>query len=308
MVPMFLEDMQFDGADSGAITWGDEIPDAAKAGVTGRRDRLRPVRHPRRDPADAGRPARSRSSRRTRARAAPGGRTGTRVRGSTSGATTTATRSSRRTTGREYFCRQPELRDYFDARARQVRAPAALPLRHRGDGPHLGRAVEHVARRQSATPTAPPRPSRPASSSARSGRSTSRGCPTSPASTTSPARRSTRPAGPTDSTSPASGSRSSVPAQAASRSHRPSPTRSRTSTSSSAPTQWMLPNPMYHAAVPPGDRWAMRHLPFYARWFRFLMLYPGIGMGTEQYRVDPDFRGRRGHRRSTRRTRRGAGS
>ena len=31
MVPMFLEDMQFDGADSGAISWGDEVPDEAKA-------------------------------------------------------------------------------------------------------------------------------------------------------------------------------------------------------------------------------------------------------------------------------------
>ena len=32
MVPMFLEDLQFDGADSGAITWGDEMPAEAKAG------------------------------------------------------------------------------------------------------------------------------------------------------------------------------------------------------------------------------------------------------------------------------------
>jgi len=59
-------------------------------------------------------------------------------------------------------------------------------------------------------------------------------------------------------------------------------------------TQWMLPNPLYHASVPPGDRWAMQHLPFYARWFRFLMLYPGIAMGTEQYRIDPDFEGAEG--------------
>jgi 4-hydroxyacetophenone monooxygenase len=59
-------------------------------------------------------------------------------------------------------------------------------------------------------------------------------------------------------------------------------------------TQWMLPNPLYHAKVPPGDRWAMQHLPFYARWFRFLMLYPGIAMGTEQYRVDPGFRASEG--------------
>ena len=55
-------------------------------------------------------------------------------------------------------------------------------------------------------------------------------------------------------------------------------------------TQWMLPNPLYHAKVPPGDRWAMQHLPFYARWFRFVMLYPGIAMGTEGYRIDPEFR------------------
>ena len=59
-------------------------------------------------------------------------------------------------------------------------------------------------------------------------------------------------------------------------------------------TQWMLPNPLYHAQVPPGDRWAMQHLPFYARWFRFVMLYPGIGMGTEGYRIDPEFRGEEG--------------
>ena len=53
--------------------------------------------------------------------------------------------------------------------------------------------------------------------------------------------------------------------------------------------QWMFPNPVYHAPVPPGDRWAQRHLPFYGRWFRFLMTYPGISMGVEQYRIDPDY-------------------
>ena len=58
--------------------------------------------------------------------------------------------------------------------------------------------------------------------------------------------------------------------------------------------QWMLPNPLYHAPVPPGDRWAMRHLPFYARWFRFLMTYPGIAIGTDPYRIDPDFDEHRG--------------
>lgn len=53
--------------------------------------------------------------------------------------------------------------------------------------------------------------------------------------------------------------------------------------------QWIIPNPMYHAAVLPGDRWAIRHLPFYGRWFRFLMTFPGIAIGVEPYRQDPSF-------------------
>jgi 4-hydroxyacetophenone monooxygenase len=53
--------------------------------------------------------------------------------------------------------------------------------------------------------------------------------------------------------------------------------------------QWMFPNPVYRTAVPPGDRWALQHLPFYARWFRFIMTYPGISSGTTPYRRDPDY-------------------
>jgi 4-hydroxyacetophenone monooxygenase len=53
--------------------------------------------------------------------------------------------------------------------------------------------------------------------------------------------------------------------------------------------QWMFPNPVYRTSVPAGDRWALRHLPFYARWFRFLMTYPGISVGTKPYRRDPDY-------------------
>ena len=43
--------------------------------------------------------------------------------------------------------------------------------------------------------------------------------------------------------------------------------------------QWIIPNPLYHAAVPPGDRWALRHLPFYGRWYRFIMTFGGIAAG-----------------------------
>jgi 4-hydroxyacetophenone monooxygenase len=53
--------------------------------------------------------------------------------------------------------------------------------------------------------------------------------------------------------------------------------------------QWMFPNMNYHRAVPEGDAWAMRHLPFYARWFRFLMFYPASGLSIEFSRMDPNW-------------------
>jgi 4-hydroxyacetophenone monooxygenase len=53
--------------------------------------------------------------------------------------------------------------------------------------------------------------------------------------------------------------------------------------------QWIIPNPLYHSPVPPGDRWALRHLPFYGRWYRFIMTFGGIAAGVDQYRVDPDY-------------------
>jgi 4-hydroxyacetophenone monooxygenase len=55
--------------------------------------------------------------------------------------------------------------------------------------------------------------------------------------------------------------------------------------------QWVLPNPNYHRRVPDGDRWAIRHLPFYGRWFRFLTFYPGAGLAMDRSRIDPDFDG-----------------
>lgn len=55
--------------------------------------------------------------------------------------------------------------------------------------------------------------------------------------------------------------------------------------------QWMFPNPMYHDAVDDGVRWALEHLPFYGRWYRFLLLWPGADKGLEAARVDPDYPG-----------------
>jgi 4-hydroxyacetophenone monooxygenase len=52
--------------------------------------------------------------------------------------------------------------------------------------------------------------------------------------------------------------------------------------------QWVMPNPIYHTKVPSGETWAMRHLPFYGRWLRFLMTQSGIAAGAEPFRIDPD--------------------
>lgn len=53
--------------------------------------------------------------------------------------------------------------------------------------------------------------------------------------------------------------------------------------------QCMFPNPMYHEPVADGVRWAMEHLPYYGRWYRFLLLWPGADKGLDAARVDPDY-------------------
>ena len=53
--------------------------------------------------------------------------------------------------------------------------------------------------------------------------------------------------------------------------------------------QWMFPNPNYHAEVGPGVQWALKHLPFYGRWYRFLLFWPGCDAAFAAARVDPDW-------------------
>jgi 4-hydroxyacetophenone monooxygenase len=53
--------------------------------------------------------------------------------------------------------------------------------------------------------------------------------------------------------------------------------------------QWMFPNPNYHEPVGTGVQWALRHLPFYARWYRFLLFWPGCDKGLAAAVVDPDW-------------------
>ena len=52
---------------------------------------------------------------------------------------------------------------------------------------------------------------------------------------------------------------------------------------------WMFPNPNYHATVGPGVRWAIRHLPGYARWYRFLLFWPACDGGIPAMEIDPDY-------------------
>jgi len=53
--------------------------------------------------------------------------------------------------------------------------------------------------------------------------------------------------------------------------------------------QWMFPNPGYHDEVGPGVPWAIEHLPFYGRWFRFLIYFPGCDGGLVAAKVDPEW-------------------
>ncbi|MGA7050988.1 MAG: NAD(P)/FAD-dependent oxidoreductase [Mycobacterium sp.] len=53
--------------------------------------------------------------------------------------------------------------------------------------------------------------------------------------------------------------------------------------------QWMAPNPRYHAAVQPGEQWAMRHLPGYSRWYRFMLTWQSNDKLLELVRADPEW-------------------
>jgi 4-hydroxyacetophenone monooxygenase len=52
---------------------------------------------------------------------------------------------------------------------------------------------------------------------------------------------------------------------------------------------WMFPNPNYHEQVGPGVTWAVRHLPYYGRWFRFLLFWPACDGGIPAMTIDPDY-------------------
>lgn len=52
---------------------------------------------------------------------------------------------------------------------------------------------------------------------------------------------------------------------------------------------WMVPNPRYHARVSAAKRWLLRHVPYYARWYRFLLFWPGSDGLMPSLVVDPEW-------------------
>jgi len=53
--------------------------------------------------------------------------------------------------------------------------------------------------------------------------------------------------------------------------------------------QWMVPNPSYHAAVSNEKKWLLAHVPFYGRWYRFLLFWPGSDGLMPSLVVDPQW-------------------
>jgi 4-hydroxyacetophenone monooxygenase len=52
---------------------------------------------------------------------------------------------------------------------------------------------------------------------------------------------------------------------------------------------WMVPNPRYHAHVSEAKKWLLRHAPYYARWYRFLLFWPGSDGLLPSLVVDPEW-------------------
>lgn len=52
---------------------------------------------------------------------------------------------------------------------------------------------------------------------------------------------------------------------------------------------WMFENPIYHDKVPEGKKWCLQHLPFYTRWFRFLIFWPACDGAYDTVFVDPEW-------------------
>ena len=52
---------------------------------------------------------------------------------------------------------------------------------------------------------------------------------------------------------------------------------------------WLLPNPKYHDSVSEGKKWLLKHVPYYARWYRFILFWPGTDGILPNLKIDPDW-------------------
>jgi 4-hydroxyacetophenone monooxygenase len=52
---------------------------------------------------------------------------------------------------------------------------------------------------------------------------------------------------------------------------------------------WMVPNANYHRRVSDGKKWLLKHVPYYARWYRFLLFWPGSDGLLPSLVVDPEW-------------------
>lgn len=52
---------------------------------------------------------------------------------------------------------------------------------------------------------------------------------------------------------------------------------------------WMSPNPSYHKQVSEAKKWCLKHLPYYARWYRFLLFWPASDGLLPALKIDPDW-------------------
>ncbi|HEV3112789.1 MAG TPA: NAD(P)/FAD-dependent oxidoreductase [Candidatus Binataceae bacterium] len=52
---------------------------------------------------------------------------------------------------------------------------------------------------------------------------------------------------------------------------------------------WMFPNSQYHALVSEGKRWLLTHVPYYARWYRFLLFYASSDALLPACTIDPEW-------------------
>lgn len=52
---------------------------------------------------------------------------------------------------------------------------------------------------------------------------------------------------------------------------------------------WMFPNPGYHTPVGEGQKWALRKLPFYSKWYRFWLFYTSVEGVYDKTLMDPNW-------------------